>query len=535
MTLAHPGLLSAISLTDGGTPTLTLDTAELTRDDAVLTLIDTPYALVVGDTAANLQAELLLPNSPLLSHLAAITGITATDSGSITMGADQVTRANIDDGAGSVLGKMTGETLVVTDVRAADVATILALPVAPSYITVVDTASGIAADLASGASQLVASRADISSITISDGGTVHLTEAQVLAAGVDDGAGSVLSLAVGLTLDVTDVATADIATVAALPVAPASIEVSDTAAGIQADLASGSSGILAQLGLIGGIDVTDSGTITLTASQATAAGVDDSAGSAFAKMTGGMLAVTGVSVAQLDAVANLQVPPVSILMSDTAAHIQGDLTGGASAILAHLTLIDGITVSDAGSISLTETQVLAAHVDDGAGSVFSLVSGGSLTVTDVLAADVATDRRSAVRPGAHPGQRQRGGYRRGPGFARLAVAGEPGGDRHDRGERRRHRAADRGGDPGPRRRCGARQAHRQRGRHGRAGERDRHGARPRRAPDQHRRRGQREQHRGGPGLRLVAHPGAPGADQRDHRAVRQHQPDRRRGDRRRRG
>ena len=398
VTLAHPGLLSAISLTDGGTPTLTLDTAELTRGDSVLTLIDTPYQLAIGDTAANLQAELLLPDSPLLSHLAAITGITATDSGSITMSADQVTRANIDDGAGSVLGKMTGETLVVSDVRAADVATILALPVVPSYITVVDTASGIAADLASGASQLVADRAAISSITIGDGGTVHLTEAQVVAAGVDDGAGSVLSLAIGLILDVTDVATAEIATVVALPIAPASIDVSDTAAAIEADLASGSSAILAQLALIGGIAVTDSGTITLTASQATAAGVDDGTGSAFAKMTGGTLAVTGVDLTQLDAAANLQVPPVSIQMSDTAAHIQGDLTGGASAILAHLALIGGIVVSDAGSISLTETQVLAAQVDDGAGSVFALIGGGSLTVTGVPAADVATIAGLPVAP-----------------------------------------------------------------------------------------------------------------------------------------
>ena len=50
--------------------------------------------------------------------------------------------------------------------------------------------------------------------------------------------------------------------------------------------------------------------------------------------------------------------------------------GGASGILGHLSDITAITNSNAGVITLTAAQVLATHVNDGAGSALSKVTGG---------------------------------------------------------------------------------------------------------------------------------------------------------------
>ena len=367
----------------------------------------------MSDTAAQIQSDLIAGGSSLiLPNLASITGITVSPSGTIALTEAQVQTANVDDGPGSALAKMSGETLHVTGVAAADIDTILGLGVAPARITVADTAAHIQSDLIAGDDLLILPNlASITGITVSPSGTITLTEAQVQTANVDDGAGSALAKMSGETLHVTGVAAADIGTILDLGVAPASITVSDTAAHIQSDLiAGGSSLILPNLASITGITVSPAGTITLTEAQVQATNVDDGPGSALAKMSGETLHVTGVAAADIGTILGLGVTPASITVSADAADIEADLTaGGDLLILPNLAKISGITVSDSGTITLTEVQVKTASVDDGAGSALAKMVGETLHVTGVAAADIGTilGRR---RPHVDHRERHRGAY-----------------------------------------------------------------------------------------------------------------------------
>jgi hypothetical protein len=388
--LSNIGLIGAIALTDAGTPSLALAIADLIADSAAIDLITTPYTIGINDTAANIQADLTSGAPLVLAHLAAISGITVDGGGTITLTQTQVLAAHVDDGAGSVFSKLSGGDLEVTDVTVAEIDPVLALPFAPASIAVSDTAANLQADLVSSGSVILAELGWMTSITVSDAGTISLTDSQVQVAGVDDGVGSFMRLLTSGTVVVTGVPVADIATILGLDMPPHSIAVVDTAADITADLTGGSSALIANVAAISGITVSDAGTISLTVAQAEAAAVDDGAGSVFSKISGVSFTVAGATVADIDALAALSVPPAGIAISDTAAHIQADLASGSSHVLAHLGLIAGITVSDAGTITLTETQLRAAHVDDGPASVLALTSGGALAVTHVLAADIRT-------------------------------------------------------------------------------------------------------------------------------------------------
>jgi hypothetical protein len=268
-------------------------------------------------------------------------------------------------------------------------------------ITVNDTAAHIQEDLASGSSTIVAHLAFVSSVVASDSGGIALTEAQAVAAGVADSFSSAMARFAGGFFTVTGVLASQVNAVAGLAITPHSMAIDDTAAHIQADLASGSSQLLAHRTLISGIVVSDSGTISLTDAQARTAHIDDGAGSVFSLISGGSLVVTGVTVADIDAIVALGVQPQSFAISDTAAHIQADLALGATShMVANLGIISAIAVNDAGTVTLTEAQVLTTGVDDGSGSALSKLSGGVLAVSSVLAADVGTISSLPVAPNA---------------------------------------------------------------------------------------------------------------------------------------
>ena len=143
----------------------------------------------------------------------------------------------------------------------------------------------------------------------------------------------------------------------ALPVPPASIAIDDSAAAIQADLSPGASALLAQRTLISGITVSDSGTITLTEAQATAAHVDDDANSVFARMPGAPARRHRRDGGADRDGRGSHVTPAHLAIVDDAAQIQADLTSGGSALLAHLATITGIVAGDGGVVSLSEAQV----------------------------------------------------------------------------------------------------------------------------------------------------------------------------------
>ena len=383
------GALTGITLTDSGTPTIELALSQFSGNEMVMEAIDSPVNLVISDFATNIQADLVANNSRILAHLDIIDVVQVADDETITLTVAQITATGVDDGAGSALSKLSLGDILVTGAAVANIDTLVTLGVVPDAIEVSDTAANIQADLASGGSDLLANRALITVVAVSDAGAITLTSARVQTVHVNDGAGSVLSKLSGGSLIVTGVSVADVDTVFGLAVAPASITVSDTAANLATDLALGaSSDILGNLDDITGILNDDAGAITLTAAQVLFAGVNDGSGSALSKVTDGTLIVTGVTVAEIDTMIALGVPPASFTISDTASNIQADLISGTSDILANLGSITSITVSDAGLISLTKAEVELAGVNDGTGSVFDLMTGGTLRVTGLAVSEI---------------------------------------------------------------------------------------------------------------------------------------------------
>jgi hypothetical protein len=160
------------------------------------------------------------------------------------------------------------------------------------------------------------------------------------------------------------------------------IAIIDSAAAIEADLAAANSVIT---GIPGSLTIATTGGVPLVLPQSVAL---SPAVSAILPQLTTPLQVSGVDVAHLGAVEALS--PQSITLTDTAAHIQADLTSGNSALVADIANIAGITVVPSGTITLPASVALSPHVDDGAHSVFALMSGATLAVTGALVSQVAS-------------------------------------------------------------------------------------------------------------------------------------------------
>ncbi len=407
-----------------GTLTLSDGITQPTAVAAALAPLDAHLAAGVMLTATGTGASVTANAAALAQlatdgHLAAVT-VTATTVADATGNATALnalgahvsvsdSAADVDAGLSGLAGISGLTSIALTDggvpalsmsvaTLAAD-APVLAKIASPFTVTLSDSASHIAADLALGATSVIAAHhAQIGAVLASDGLPVVLTQAQVLAAGIDDGPGAALANFSG-TLDVTGVDVAHLAQVAGLATPPAAIFVNDTGADIAADLAQGGTSVLlAHAGQVAGIAASDHAAVMLTAAQALFAGVDDSAGSAIAMLTGAGLVVTGAAVSQLGALASLYVAPASVAVSDTAADIAGDLASGSSALVAGRATLGTVTVSDGAPVTLTETQLLAVGVDDGSGSVLSKLSGAPVEATGVAASDLGEVLGLGVAP-----------------------------------------------------------------------------------------------------------------------------------------
>ncbi len=351
--------------------------ADATANEAALNTL--PATITISDSAADVDAGLAA-----LANLAGLSSIALIDNGTPALAMSLATFA----ADSSVLAKIT----------------------TPYTVTISDTAADIEADLAAGpASILAANHTQIAAVTVSDGQPVMLTQAQILSPGIDDGSSAALGHFTGV-LQVTGVDIAHIAQVLTLSTHPASITVLDTGADISADLAQGGvSQLIAAAPYITHITASDGGLVSLTANQVLAPGVDDGSNSAFAKLSNTSLVVTNAAISQLASLADLQVTPTSISVSDTASDIAADLASPNSALLAYLPSIHYITVSDGQPIALTEAQVLQAGVDNGFGSVLSLVSDAQFTVsgvdvghlTQVLSLPVAPESVAITDTAAH--------------------------------------------------------------------------------------------------------------------------------------
>ena len=302
------------------------------------------------------------------------------------------TQANILSNV-SALGGLTGlSTVTVTDTSQPSFALSLSQYSADASVlgritnvhsfAITDTASVLEADLASSNPVLTGITAPLS-LAVSGGAPLVLSQVVAITPAV----ASVLSGFSG-TLQVTGVDVAHLSAVFAL--SPNSVTMADSTANIGADLASGSSAILAHISAISAITAGGGGNISLTASQALSAHVDDNANSVFGKMSGAGLVVTGASVAQVSSLLGLYTAPSTVAVNDTAANIIAALTNPSSAILTSPNAILTLHVSDGAAIVLTEAQDVAAGVNDSATAALSKVSGAAIDVTGVTAAQLGT-------------------------------------------------------------------------------------------------------------------------------------------------
>ena len=381
-TLSQLGHLQSISLNDGGIPTLSMTIATMVADATVISKINTPFTITVSDTAAHLSADLALgASSAILGQGARIGQLTAADGGPVTLTQDQVLVTGINDGSNSVLSRFSG-VLDVADVDISHLAQVANGTHSPAGIYVVDSAAAISADLAMGnASVLLSTNNSITHLTAL-GSVLTLTQQQALVTGVDDSSQSILSKTSGAQLTVTGATVAGLQQLGTLYQSPASISVNDTAANLSADLATGSSQLVANLPLITAVSVSDSQPITLTEAQLLAAHVDDGFGSLLSKTVGAQVSVTQVAAADLSVVLGLPVAPTQVSISDSAGHVVSNL----STIIGDINAVSAINITGGTTLTLTAAEALAANVDDGTGSLVDRVAGH---VFDVTGASVA--------------------------------------------------------------------------------------------------------------------------------------------------
>ena len=180
--LAALANLSSITLTDGGTPPLTLSAAQALDDTAVLNKITGNYTIAVSDTAANILANA----SPLqadssISSVAVIDSAANILANASALTADpQITCVTVVDSAANVLANSSA----------------LADSSVVSAIDVADTAADISANI-----DALNGLSNLSSITVTDFGSLTLTVAQTL---YDTSALSAISSA--FSIDVSDTA-----------------------------------------------------------------------------------------------------------------------------------------------------------------------------------------------------------------------------------------------------------------------------------------------------------------------------------------
>ncbi len=294
--------VSSITLTNSGTPILTLSAAQAVGDaTAFAKITNASYAIGIADTAADVSAALDALNAD-----PKVSSITLTDNGTPTL---SLTVAQALDDT-TALGEITNTdyAISISDTAANILANASALSANSrvSSVTVVDTAANVLANAGA-----LAADSDVPAIAVVD------TAADILsdAAALDDNPQVTSITAVDSAANILE----NSATLAALPKIAGQI-VSDTATNV-----SGSIDALNADSDLGAIHLTDSGTPTLTLTAAQA--LDDQ--TALSKIDNGTYAIDIV---------------------DTAANVSSDLDA-----LSTDPQVASITLTDSGTPTLTLT------------------------------------------------------------------------------------------------------------------------------------------------------------------------------------
>ena len=322
--------VASITLTDTGTPTLTLSVAQALGDTTALGKIsNADYAISLSDTAANVSLSIDQINGD-----AHITSITLTDSGTPTL---DLTIAQAF-GDTTALGEITNATFAIAiyDTAANILAneTALGADSRIASVTAVDTASNLLTDASA-----LAADTEVTSNEVMDTAANALANATALDADAQIASITVVDTAANIAADASDLA--------AVPKVAGEI-VSDTAANVSAnfDALNADSSIRA-------IDLTDSGvpTLTLTVAQ------------------------TLNDVQALDAIANAG---YAIDVVDTAANVDANLDA-----LSTNVKVTAITLTGDGTPTLILTSDQAASDDLTLGEITNATY--AITVSDTAA------------------------------------------------------------------------------------------------------------------------------------------------------
>ena len=313
----------------------------------------------VSDTLAHITANL-----SALTNVAGLNGVTVTDVNNPTF-TQTISQYATDAG---VLGYVTNAHVIAIN----------------------DSATAIEADLAA-ADSVILSIPGTLTITTTGGVPLVLSQSVALAPGL----AAVLS-SLTVPLQVTGVDLAHITAVMAL--SPQSVTISDTAAHVQQDLLLNSPLLVGDIAQITAVNVQPSGVITLSASAALVAHVDDGPASVLGEMTGGTLNVSGATIAQLPSLLALQVPPHAIAVNDTAAAITAALINSNSPVFISAGAVVSLHVTDGQPVVLTAAQDLAAGVSDTATAALTKLSGSTVDVTGVLTSQLAAVEGTARLP-----------------------------------------------------------------------------------------------------------------------------------------
>ena len=258
-----------------------------------------------------------------------------------------------------MINDIAGNIYDVTGAAVSDLAALEVLHYGPTSIAIDDTLANVHADLTGGSSLLLLDNSSISSITENGDLVTNYTANQALA---DE---AVLEKIAGIiALHVTGALVDQVSAVGAMNINETFLTVSDSAASVQADLASGSPALLLPNGanfILQSITLTDvsATTITLTEARATAVGV-----ATVLSDIGNLdtLQVTGVTLAEISTVLALDqamnAPTTQLAISDTTALIEADLTSLSPTLVANASHITGVAVNNGGTLTLTVAQMV---------------------------------------------------------------------------------------------------------------------------------------------------------------------------------
>jgi hypothetical protein len=420
--LASDAFLGAITLTDGGTPTLTVSAEQLVNDATVLADISNPnVAIDVSDTAASVSA-----NIAALENDSKVASIDLTGSGTPTLSLDveqalgdttalgkianpiysislsdtaadvslTIDALNADDKISSITLTDSGTpALMLSAAQALDDTTALGEIANTGYqIEVFDTAANILSDNAA-----FAANSHVASAVVVDTAAAVLAQAAAIAADTRVSSVMVSDTAADVSADIDALnADSELRVVAftdsgvptlRLSVAQAlddgyaiskivnknfKIAISDTAANVSANI-----DVLNAEGAIGSISLTDSGTPTLDLSVGQA--VADS--QVLSKITNKNYAIAisddaanvVKDAAGLTAASNI----MSVAVTDSAADISADFDAlGAIASLSSITLTD----SGVPRLTLSVSQTL-----DGSAELGKIAGAYGIVVSDDVA------------------------------------------------------------------------------------------------------------------------------------------------------